>query len=295
MVAKRGPGPVGVPVGSGIRPGLPVGLALVRDAEIIGAEPFFHEFVSGIERVLVPRGVPVLLQVVPSIPEAVVRLRRWAQEGRVQGVILIDLEPDDVRVDLVRELALPTVVVGDPVTAAGLPTVWTQDDDAMRVVVDALADLGHVHVGHVAGPARMAHTIIRRRTFEAAAATRGLTVSLYDGDYSETAGVRAAAEVAESADGPTALVFDNDVMAIAALGEARRRGVDVPGELSLVAWDDSALCQLASPSLTAISHDVQGVGELVGEALSEVLSGRAAAVRNPPPSTLVLRESTDHR
>lgn len=291
MVTQRG----AVPVGRGIRPGLPVGLALVRDAEIIGAEPFFHEFVAGIERVLVPLGVPVLLQVVPSVPEAVGRLRRWSNEDRVQGVILIDLEPDDARVDLVRELDLPTVVVGDPTTAAGLPTVWTQDDDAMRVVVDALAEFGHVHIGHVAGPSRMAHTIIRRRTFETEAAARGLGVSLYDGDYSKAAGIRAAADVADSPDGPTALVFDNDVMAIAALGEARRRGIDVPKSLSLIAWDDSALCQLASPPLTAMSHDVQGVGELVGEALSAVLSGEASGVRNPPPSVLVVRQSTVHR
>ncbi|WP_285777128.1 hypothetical protein [Microtetraspora sp. NBRC 13810] len=53
-------------------------------------------------------------------------------------MILIDLPPADERVALVGELGMPTVVIGDPVTPGGLPTVWTQDEEAMRDVVAAL-------------------------------------------------------------------------------------------------------------------------------------------------------------
>ena len=97
-----------------LRAGMPVGLALVRDAEVLGAEPFFHEFIAGMERVLTPRGVPVLLQVVATVRQAGERIRAWAAHGQVQGTILIDLLPDDERVALVAELEMPTVVIGDP-------------------------------------------------------------------------------------------------------------------------------------------------------------------------------------
>jgi DNA-binding LacI/PurR family transcriptional regulator len=272
--------------------GTPVGLALVRDAEVLGAEPFFHEFIAGMERVLVPLGVPVLLQVVATVPQAVERMRAWARYGQVQGVILIDLLPGDERVALVKALGLPCVVIGDPVTAAGLPTVWTQDEVAMRDVVAELVAAGHPHLGHVGGPAQMAHTIIRRRTFEAVAAEHGIRTTLFDGDYSEAAGVRAVAALAALELRPTALVFDNDVMALGALHEAGRFGLAVPADLSLVAWDDSALCQLAVPPLSAVSHDVQELGELVGNALAGALRGVEAVTVRAAPARLTVRSSS---
>jgi DNA-binding LacI/PurR family transcriptional regulator len=272
--------------------GTPVGLALVRDAEVLGAEPFFHEFIAGMERVLVPLGVPVLLQVVATVPQAVERMRAWAQFGLVQGVILIDLLPGDERVALVKQVGLPSVVIGDPVTAEGLPTVWTQDEVAMRDVIVELVAAGHTHLGHVAGPAQMAHTIIRRRTFETVAAEHGVRTTSFDGDYSEAAGVRAVTTLATLDQRPTALVFDNDVMALGALHEAARLGLAVPAELSLIAWDDSALCQLAVPPLSAVSHDVQELGELVGYALAEALSGAEPRTVRATPARLTVRRSS---
>lgn len=283
-----------VPTASVTNPqrGTPVGLALVRDAEVLGAEPFFHEFIAGIERVLVPLGVPVLLQVVATVPQAVERMRAWAQFGQVQGVILIDLLPGDERVALVKRLGLPSVVIGDPVTAEGLPTVWTQDEVAMRDVVVELVTAGHTHLGHVGGPAQMAHTIIRRHTFETVAAEHGIRTTSFDGDYSETAGVRAVTALAALDRRPTALIFDNDVMALGALHEATRIGLAVPAELSLVAWDDSALCQLAVPPLSAVSHDVQELGELVGSTLAEALSGGEPRTVRAAPARLTVRRSS---
>ncbi|MGW4609193.1 LacI family DNA-binding transcriptional regulator [Streptomyces sp. NPDC004532] len=271
--------------------GIPVGLALVRDAEVLGAEPFFHEFIAGMERVLVPLGVPVLLQVVATVAQAGERMRAWAQHGQVQGVILIDLLPGDERVVLVKELGIPTVVIGDPETAGGLPAVWTQDDVAMQNVVAELVAAGHTHLGHVAGPAQMAHTIIRRRTFQTAAAAYGARTTTFEGDYSEAAGVRALSALARLVDRPTAVVFDNDVMALGALHEAGRLGLLVPSDLSLVAWDDSALCQLAVPPLSAVSHDVQDLGELAGHTLASALAGAPAATVLATPARLMVRGS----
>jgi predicted NBD/HSP70 family sugar kinase/DNA-binding LacI/PurR family transcriptional regulator len=275
-----------------VHSGTPVGLALVRDAEVLGAEPWFHEFIAGMERVLVPLGVPVLMQVVPTVERACERLRDWAANKTVCGTILIDLSPGDERVALVQELGLPTVVVGDPDTAAGLTVVWTQDDRAMRSVVEEMVAAGHTHIGHVAGPAEMAHTIIRHQAFLTAARELGVTATVFDGDYSAAAGARAIAALAELPEPPSVLLFDNDLMALGALEEATEMGIPVPSALSLVAWDDSALCQLAEPPLSAVGHDVQVMGELVGNALSGVLVGEAAQVFEAELAQLVRRGST---
>ena len=137
----------------------------------------------------------------------------------------------------------------------------------------------------------MAHTIIRRRTFQTAAAAYGARTTTFEGDYSEAAGVRALSTLARLVDRPTAVVFDNDVMALGALHEAGRLGLLVPSDLSLVAWDDSALCQLAVPPLSAVSHDVQDLGELAGHTLACALAGAPAATVLATPARLVVRGS----
>lgn len=121
-----------------------------------------------------------------------------------------------------------------------------------------------------------------RRTFQAAAAGHGVRTTTFEGDYSEAAGIRALTALGALADRPTAVVFDNDVMALGALHEAGRLGLTVPADLSLVAWDDSALCQLATPPLSAVSHDVQELGELVSHTLADALVAAPATTVNAP-------------
>ena len=71
---------------------------------------------------------------------------------------------------------------------------------------------------------------------------------------------RATRRLLSAARRPTAIVFDNDVMAIAGLGVAQEMGLAVPADLSIVAWDDSTLCRLVHPSLTALRRDIPAYG-----------------------------------
>lgn len=268
------------------------GLALARASEILGAEPFFHELIAGVERSLMPHGLSLLLQVVPTPLDAARTIERWHRAGLVEAIALIDLLPDDPRVDLVQRFGIPAVVIGDPQTAKGLPTVWAEDDLAMREAVSVLAGLGHSRIAHVSGPASLAHTGIRRSAFHAAAVERGLEPLEVEGDYSQRSGAEATATLLRRPEPPTAIVADNDLMALGALTAATESGCRVPTDLSILAWDDSALCQLSVPTLSAMSHDVQGIGALVGTALLDALAERPARVVTAPRASFVLREST---
>jgi LacI family repressor for deo operon, udp, cdd, tsx, nupC, and nupG len=268
-----------------------VGLVLARASRVLGEEPYYHEFIEGLERVLTPVGVSVLVKVVTDRAAESETYERWTREGRVDGVILVDLSPDDERVALVERLAVPAVVIGDPSTAPGLPTVWTDDAGFAREAVRFLAELGHRVIGHVSGPFSFAHTQLRRGGFEAEAAGRGLTLLKAEGDYSYESG-RACAVDLLSAASPSALVFDNDVMALGglqALADLRRR---VPADVAVVAWDDSALCQLAVPALSAMSHDVGRIGELSAGAVLDAMAGKQGGVYQAPSAHIVAREST---
>ena len=269
-----------------------VGMTFVRATEIMGAEPYFHDFAAGLESVLRPHGFSVLTLVLPTIEEEIATFRRWKAQGDVGAIVLVDLAIDDARLPVLRELELPVVVVGNPATAAEFPAVWTNDDAAMRDAVAFLLALGHRSLAHVTGPHRMAHTRTRMTAFAAECATGGVTAASITGDYSLDSGARATAQLLNRADRPTAIIFDNDLMALGGLEAADAVSVAVPAELSLLAWDDSAQCQLSTPPLSAVSHDVPAIGALTGDTLLAVFAGFALEAVEAPPVSIVLRGTT---
>ena len=271
-----------------------IGLVLARASQVLGEEPYYHEVIEGLERVLTPAGVSVLVKVVTDRAAETATYEQWSGRKLVDGVVLVDLQPDDERVALVRELGLPAAVIGDPSTAPGLPTVWTDDAGFAHEAVRFLAGRGHTVLGHVSGPPLLAHTQMRRSGFETEAAGRGLTVITVEGDYSQESG-RAATELllASAPAPPTAIVYDNDVMALGGLLTIQERGLAVPADVSVVAWDDSAQCQLAVPALSAMSHDVGRIGELAAHAiLTAMRDATAGDVYEAPKAHIVVRDST---
>lgn len=271
--------------------GQPIGLTLVRASEIYGAEPWFHEFTAGVDQVVRPLGHSVLLRVLGSRADELEWLRGWQDKRAVAGVVLVDLIEDDPRVQLVADVGMPAVAVSSPMVSGGLPTVWTNDDAAMRAAVRALAGLGHSALGLVGGPPELAHTITRAAAFTDACAELHLTAHLASGDYSSESGARAFEGLTGGDTPPSAVVFDNDLMALGGLDAARRSGLRVPEDVSIVAWDDSALCQLSTPPLASLSHDVQRIGRLVGETLASLLRGQQPPVVEAPAIRFVQRES----
>jgi DNA-binding LacI/PurR family transcriptional regulator len=153
--------------------------------------------------------------------------------------------------------------------------------------------MGHRRIARVAGPADFVHTRERSEAFEAAAAELGLegVPCLYT-DYSGEEGARATRRLLSGSLRPTAIVYDNDVMAVAALSVTQEMGVHVPRELSLVAWDDSELCRLVHPALTAVSRRVTEYGERAAAALLSLIDeGPVPDILLPSPA-LVPRGST---
>ena len=94
---------------------------------------------------------------------------------------------------------------------------------------------------------------------------------------------------------PTAIVYDSDQMAVAALDVARRTGLAVPWDLSVVAGSDSALCRLATPSITTLPSAQRELGTATGEAVLAVLDGDLRARRELQIGGLAVRGSTGPR
>lgn len=270
-----------------------VGLVVDRPAHSLGLEPFFMQLVSGIEAELASSGVDLLLQVTEDMGAEIASYRRWSSERRVDGVIMVDLRVSDPRVQVVEELPLPAVVLGGPEGVGSLPYLHTDDATAMREVVHYLAALGHRRIVQVAGPEKFVHTRVRTQAFLDAAAQAGLSEARWvHADYTGEGGTRTTRKLLAATDRPTALIYDNDLMAVAGLGVAHEMGVDVPSQLSIVAWDDSVLCRLVRPSLTAIVRDIVSYGRQAALMLARTIEGKPVANSETSRGELLPRGST---
>lgn len=268
------------------------GLVLARSARTLSEEPFYMGFVGGLETVLSRRSYALALKVVPTVAEELATYRKWAAEKRVDGVILVDLRVADPRIPLLRALELPAIVVGDPSLADGLTCVWTNSTAAMSVAVDHLAALGHARIARVAGPPEHGHVWIRDQAFARDIERLGLTATVVHTDFSGDEGAAATRRVLTTGDRPTAILYDNDLMAVAGLSAVNGLGLRSPDDVTLLAWDDSALCRITQPRLTAMSHDIVGYGERVAERLFELLEGAEPTAHLYSTPELQIRESS---
>lgn len=219
-----------------------VGLAVCRPARVLGLEPWYMEFISGVESVLAEHSCSLLLRLVRNMDEEIGVQESWWRGRQIGGSILVDFRADDPRVGLAERLGLPVVAVGHPSLTGGLTSVWTDDATAVTEAVRYLAALGHRRIARVGGAAALGHTAIRTAAFdEAAGALAGAWQVATD--FSGDAGARATRSLltASAPDRPTAIVYDNDIMAVAGLSVAAEMGLRVPDDVSLLAWDDSQL------------------------------------------------------
>ncbi|MEL3947074.1 MULTISPECIES: LacI family DNA-binding transcriptional regulator [Streptomyces] len=275
-----------------------VGLVVARPAATLGVDSFFLQLISGVQEVLAERQLGLLFQVVEDVEAECAVYRRWWAEHRVDGVLVVDPRTDDPRPALLSELGIPAVVTGgvpDPESAPrpGLSTVWADDAGAMASVVGHLHALGHRRVVHIAGLPGLAHTERRIRTLRAEADRRGLTeVRSVTTDYSDSEGAAVTRRVLGSGTPPTALVYDNDVMAVAGVAAAASLGFGVPDDVSVVAWEDSALCRMVHPWLTALSRDTVSFGRTAARELLRLLDDGPSETVQVPLPRLIEREST---
>ncbi|GAA1274952.1 LacI family DNA-binding transcriptional regulator [Saccharothrix xinjiangensis] len=272
-----------------------VGMVLRRETNLLSTDPHFTLLIDGIERELAPRGYGLLLHIVGEEQLAEeTAYRRLAEEGRVDGVLLTESRVGDTRFALLRDLGLPAVLVGTPWEDDPIPAVRAPHSDCgIHQAVEHLLRYGHRRIGYISGPEDRVHTHHRIRAVEEVLEEHGLGTapSVTSGDFSPDGAVDAVREMLAHLR-PTAILFANDSMAVAGLSTARRLGVEVPRDLSIIGHDDLPMSELVYPRLTTVRQDLVGLGRAAARvllaALGEVDDGHVQV--NPPE--LVIREST---
>lgn len=271
-----------------------LGLVIRRDPELLSTDPFFPQFVAGVESGLTEVEYALVLQVVAGEQSERDAYVRFAHESRVDGVFLTDLTMHDERPAALSRLNLPCVLVG--------PAAWAEDDrhpigldDAagIRRAVRHLYALGHRRMAHVAGSARYVHSEVRRRAWAEEMEAMGLEPGpIIDADFSGASGARATHELLDLSRPPTAIVYANDLMAIAGMSAATDRGIRVPHDLSVVGFDDIPLAPYIVPPLTTVRQDVFAWGRSCAQTLVALVEDRTPETIELPPVQFIVRGST---
>ena len=268
------------------------GLVIGRPAPTLGFEPFYMQFVSGIQGEFSPGHIALLLAVAEDRATEIAAYKVWWAQRRVDGVLVVDLERHDPRIAVLKQLRLPAVVVGNPAASGPFPAVWGDDAGSMHTLVRYLASLGHRRIARVSGISRYLYTQIRTDAFGEATRAAGVEAVVAETDSTSKHGAEATRNLLQSDRPPTAIIYDNDLMAVAGLGQAQQMGREVPADLSILAWDDSVLCELVNPPLTAMHRDIAGLGAAAAHRLRALAAGEEVGHFEAPPPVLLPRGST---
>lgn len=268
------------------------GLVLARPGRLLGMEPFMADVVQGIEEVFDGRRVSLLVEFATDIADEIAIWQRWVANDHVDGIVMVDLRAKDPRLAEVERLGVPAVLLGGPELQAPITNVLVDNAEGARAAVRALADLGHRDIARVSGPRDMLHCQARDDAFMETCAEQDVQGRVIEGDYSEDAGREATRQLLTGGQVPTAVVYDNDLMAIGGLAAAKDLGVRIPEQLSVIAWDDTAVARLAHPPLSVVTVDVHGLGTIVGEAILTVMDGGEVTTYQVPKPTIRLAQST---
>jgi len=187
---------------------------------------------------------------------------------------------------------VPVVSAGRSLTGAMLGSVSADDAEGARLAVQHLHSLGHRRIAHVDG-GKGAGAATRRAGYVSAMRAAGLGdhVQVIPGDFTEKAGERAAQRTLGRPDRPTAYFTANDLVAVGVIDAADRHGLAVPGDVSVVGYDNTALAALGHVDLTTVAQPNAEMGRVAVEMLLGALDGRPLVHRAMRPR-LVVRGTT---
>ncbi|WP_439691898.1 LacI family DNA-binding transcriptional regulator [Curtobacterium sp. SP.BCo] len=221
--------------------------------------------------------------------------RRSMLRHRVDALVLLSLvldETERAELELARH---PMIVIGGP--APGLRNIGVDDVVVARIAVDHLCGLGHRDVAYVGGQDEAGMNVavpwLRRDGFVDAMTGHGLGVReewILDGRFSFAGGADAGATLFAGAARPTAVFCASDEMALGVMLAARRAGLAVPGDVSVMGIDGHEYGEVVG--LTTVAQDPEAQGRAAARAVLAEVDGAAVGALAASPAHLVVRSST---
>nr|WP_255563117.1 MULTISPECIES: DNA-binding transcriptional regulator CytR [Kosakonia] len=239
-------------------------------------DPFFSEIIRGIEVTAAEHGYLVLIGDCAHQNQQEKTFIDLIITKQIDGMLLLGSRlPFDASIEEQRNLP-PMVMANEFAPELELPTVHIDNLTAAFNAVNYLQEQGHQRIGCIAGPEEMPLCHYRLQGYVQALRRSGVTVDphyITRGDFTFEAGARALDQLLMLPKPPTAVFCHSDVMALGALSQAKRRGLKVPDDLSIIGFDNISLAEFCDPPLTTVSQPRYQIGREAMLLLLEQLQG----------------------
>jgi DNA-binding LacI/PurR family transcriptional regulator len=254
--------------------------------------PFFAEIANGIEEYASQAEYRLLIITGGRRQQRERAMLEALLEYRTDGLILVSprMSGSVIAADVG---GLPCVVIGRRLRGGNADCVMTDEALGSHQVVEHLVGLGHERIVHVDG-GQGAGSAPRRAGYLRAMDQAGLgrAAKVIPGEFTEEAGVAAAVKLLRAATLPTAVFAANDLVAVGLIDRLEQDGVKIPGDVSIVGYDNTFVAALNHIRLTTVNQPRHEMGQEALALLLERVRGRSArAVRLHEP-TLVVRSTT---
>ena len=224
-------------------------------------------------------------------------VRGFVERQKLFGVVIPPSVSEDQRVaDLLNEIGCPYVRIASLPLDEARSMVRTHDAKGAGEAARHIAELGHTRVGFISGPSTFRSSHERGRGFAEGLAERGVELKpeyRCEGAYTFESGVDCGARLLAMPERPTAIFCGNDEMAAGVYKAARDAGLDIPGDISIVGYDDSPVAARLWPALTSVRLPIRDMGRMAAEKLlqrdGDEPEAGAAKVEVVP--SLVVRQS----
>ena len=258
--------------------------------------PFFAALFRGIEDGAAARGYNVLLCNTDGNPDRQRSHLRALHARRVDGVILASTVLHDPSVRWLRAERLPYALVNRFSDEGQDPFTGSDDFLGGKLATQHLLALGHRRIAHLAGQVTVSTGVLRRRGYLAALEEAGLNADpglVIEAGYTEESGAAAAHRLLASNNPPNAIVAVTDMVAVGALGVARRLGLRIPEDVAIVGYNDIPLASRLEPGLTTMHVPIHEFGTTAAALLLDQIDrGGASPRRVVFTPELVVRGST---
>jgi LacI family transcriptional regulator, repressor for deo operon, udp, cdd, tsx, nupC, and nupG len=259
------------------------------------ADPFAAEVVQGIEEAANARGYSVILANSGANPEREMKVVHSFEERRVDGILVTSSRVGNLYVPHLAEMKVPIVLINNQHPEEFVYSVMIDNVAASEEATRHLIQLGHRRIAYLGDRGGFQSESERCQGYKNALAAANLPCPpelVRQADSTPDGAMQVVDDLLALKQPPTALFCYNDISAVGALLAARRHGLDVPNDLSVMGFDDLPLASYLCPTLTTIRQPMREMGRQATGILFHLLDGGTTENSRRVQGELIVREST---
>jgi LacI family transcriptional regulator, galactose operon repressor len=256
--------------------------------------PFFAELAAAAEHEASRNGYALFMTSTGGDRNRELDMLQRLTDRHFDGLIMMTNQPDDGTLARAVNAHSGIVLIDEDIPGVNAPKVFVENYQGGRVAAEHLIKAGHNRIAHIGGPAELFSAVERRRGFMDAMSDAGLSPAssqVLHGSYSREFGNEAMRGLLKLDTPPTAVFAGSDFIALGVMEVVAEAGLSVPGDISLVGFDDMMFANLLAPALTTVRQPTGELGRAGVRTLLATIGKKAPPPLTRLPVALIERQS----